>query len=403
MTEEISIQQLNQLLENKEKFFLFDVRNTEEFERWHIEGATEIPTLNIPYFDLVEKGGKDDFNESIANAIKTQLTQQLPKDEKIVVVCAKGGTSAIIADILTSLNYQAMSLTGGMKSWGDFYHTMTIVQSPELSIFQLARLSRGCLSYVVIADGMATVIDPLRHSQPYIDLLKKHNAKLQFVLDTHAHADHISSGKILAEKFEVPYYLHPYDGIHPMDLLPATFSYEPSWPNKLYKLGKSELKALHIPGHTLGNQAFLLNEKYLFSGDSIFIQSIARPDLGGHAETWTTLHYESLRKLLELRDDVLVLPAHFSGAQEANTDHIYSATLGTLKKSNEGLIMAQKSLKEFSGYILGNLPLFPKEYIDIKRVNIGLLQADEELASDLELGKNICALSHTTEPKKTKK
>jgi glyoxylase-like metal-dependent hydrolase (beta-lactamase superfamily II) len=375
----------------------------EEFEKWHIEGMAKIPTLNIPYFDLIEKGAKEDFNESIANFIKTQLAEQLPKNEKIVVVCAKGGSSAIIADVLTSLHYQATSLAGGMKSWGDFYNAKTIVQSPELSIFQLARVSRGCLSYVVIADGMAAVIDPLRNIQPYIDLIKEHNAKLQFVLDTHAHADHISSGKVLAEKFAVPYYLHPYDGIHPMDLLPATIAYEPSWANKIYKVGKSELKALHIPGHTLGNQAFLLNGKYLFSGDSIFIQSIARPDLGGQAETWTALHYESLKKLLELPDDVLVLPAHFSGPQETNAEHAYSATLGTLRKSNEGLVMAQKSLKEFSDYILGNLPRFPKEYIDIKRVNIGLLQADEELVSELELGKNICAVSQTLESAKTKK
>ena len=68
---------------------------------------------------------------------------------------------------------------------------------------------------------------------------------------------------------------------HPLDLLPATFSYEPSWANKIYRLGKIELKAVHIPGHTLGNSAFLLNNTYLFSGDSIFLSLHCQTRLRG--------------------------------------------------------------------------------------------------------------------------
>lgn len=398
MSDEISPKEFNQLL-TEEKIFLFDVRGRDAFDRWHIEGKSEDSILNVPYSDFIEKGGKANAKDSIAYFIKSELAEQLPRNEKIFVVCARGRSSAVIADVLKDLGYQSMTLSGGMKGWGDFYDRKTIVASPELSIFQIIRVSRGCLSYVIIANGIAAVIDPLRNIQFYIDLFEEFNAKPQFILDTHAHADHISGGKGLADRFRIPYYLHPYDGIHPLDLLPATFSYEPSWENKIYKLGKFELKALHIPGHTLGNQAFLLNNKYLFSGDSIFIQSIARPDLGGQAASWTVLHYESLRTLLELPNDVQVLPAHFSSPQEANENKTYSASLGTLKKSNEGLIMAQKSLKEFTAYILNNLPQFPKEYIEIKRVNIGLLQTDEERASELELGKNICAVRHLKESK----
>ena len=393
MEKGISPSQLYKLLGTEKELFLFDVRNADEFERWHIEGKTAIPILNIPYFDLIEKGGKEDFQESIIHFIKANLSRQLPKDKKIVMVCAKGETSAIIAEILRNLGYQAASLSGGMKSWGEFYDRKTIITLPHLSIFQLIRISRGCLSYVIISDGMATVIDPLKNIQLYIDLFDELNVKPQFILDTHAHADHISGGKKLADRFEVPYYLHPYDGIHPMDMLPAKFSYEPSWIDKIYRLGSVELKTLHIPGHTLGNQAFLLDNKYLFSGDSIFIRSIARPDLGGQAKTWTTLHYESLRKLLELPTDILVLPAHFSSLQEANENQIFNRSLGELKKTNEGLMMVQKPLEEFSQYILGSLPQFPKEYIDIKRINIGLLQVNEEQAAELELGKNVCAIN----------
>lgn len=389
---ELSAAALFELLEKGEDFFLFDVRNQEEFERWRIEGKGVVPALNIPYFDLIEKGGKEDFQESIRACIQSELSSRLPKEKKMLVVCAKGGTSAIVAAVLKTLGYEALNLSGGMEQWGNFCAKKLVVKTPDFSIFQFIRPSRGCLSYVIVSGQEAIVIDPLRNLQPYVDLFEELKVSPLLVLDTHAHADHISGGKALADRYSASYFLHPYDGIHPMDLLPAKFSYEPSWPDKVYLLGKVKLQALHIPGHTLGNQAFLLNGKYLFTGDSIFIRSIARPDLGGQASSWTDLHFESLRKLLMLPDETRVLPAHFSTLQEADADQVFSASLGELKQSNEGLVMAQKSLAEFRDYILANLPKFPKEYIEIKRINIGLVSPDEQQAAELELGKNICAM-----------
>ncbi len=341
---------------------------------------------------MLEKGGKEDFQESIKTYIQRELAQKLPKDQKILVVCAKGGTSDLVAKALNTCGYKALNLAGGMRAWGDFYDQKLVFNSPDFSIIQCIRPSRGCLSYIIISGKEAAVIDPLRIASFYTDLFQKLQVKPIWILDTHAHADHISSGHLLSEQYKVPYHLHPYDGIHPLDMLPAAFSYEPSWQGKTYRLGKVELKILHIPGHTLGNLAFLLNGKYLFSGDSIFLQSIARPDLGGRAKEWTPLHYQSLKTLLTLPDETLVLPAHFSSVEESNEQFLYAAPLGKLKKTNEGLIMAGRSLEEFSAYILSHLPEFPPEYIEIKRVNIGLVKPDEEKASELELGKNICAV-----------
>ena len=138
---------------------------------------------------------------------------------------------------------------------------------------------------------------------------------------------------------------------------------------------------------------YLLDETYLFTGDSIFIESIARPDLGGRGDTWAPIHYDSLSKLLQLDDSLMILPGHFSSMKEENDSGLYAGTLGQLKQDNEGLLMAQKSADEFVDYILASLPKFPEEYVDIKRVNAGLLEVGESKASELELGKNICALS----------
>jgi hypothetical protein len=91
------------------------------------------------------------------------------------------------------------------------------------------------------------------------------------------------------------------------------------------------------------------------------------------------------------------LPAHFSSLNEGNPGGLYSAPLGELKRQNEGLVEAQKSEEEFVGYILGSLPKFPEEYVEIKRVNAGLIRVSEGKASELELGKNICALAQAHE------
>ena len=92
-----------------------------------------------------------------------------------------------------------------------------------------------------------------------------------------------------------------------------------------------------------------------------------------------------------------VRPAHFASLKEENEDGFYAAPLGELKKVNDGLLMVQKGEEDFVDYILSSLPKFPEEYVDIKRVNAGLLEAGEAKASELELGKNICALSQAYE------
>jgi glyoxylase-like metal-dependent hydrolase (beta-lactamase superfamily II) len=302
-----------------------------------------------------------------------------------------------VAEALRRLDFQAFNLEGGTAAWGDHYDTRAVAETAELGVYQVSRPARGCLSYMVVSKGKAALIDPLRHTDVYTSLAAEKGVSIELVLDTHGHADHISGGPALAKEFKAPYYLHPYDGIHPIDVMPARIDYRYLRDNQEFEVGSSRLSTLHIPGHTLGNVAYLLDNQYLFTGDSIFIESIARPDLGGRGDAWAPLHYASLRRLLELPDDTVVLPAHFSGLGEVGADGLCSSTLGELRASNEGLIMAQKSEEEFVDYILASLPKFPEEYVEIKRVNAGLVEVGEAKASELELGKNICALSQAYE------
>ncbi len=387
----IIAKELKRMLDTGERFYLLDVRNDDEFRRWRIEGRTTPPTLHIPYFVAVE-----DPDRFVA-----EVERNIPKDTLVVAVCAKGDSSLWVAnEFLRPRGYQIVNLEGGMIAWGSFYDAHEIAESADdvVRIIQLERTARGCLHYIVNYDGdKAIVIDPPRHFERVLEITQERGWRITHIFDTHAHADHISGGPALSKLTGAPYYLHPYDGIHPIDVLPATISYEPLWDGMTFPLGEATLKALHIPGHTLGNIAYLLEGKrrYLFTGDSIFIISIARPDLGGRGETWSPIWYDTLtQRLLTLPDEVVILPGHFSQHKEAREDGSFAATLGELKRSNEDLRKVMTMSKdEFVAYMLSSLPEFPPQYVDIKRVNAGLLVPDEEKANELELGKNICALA----------
>jgi len=381
-------------LERRDKFFVLDVRNRDECERFRIEGRSPVPAINVPYFEMLELGGKDEMVDSVVACVERELADQLPSDLPILAVCAKGDTSEFVAQGLRRLGYASANLKGGMKAWGEHYATRALIEGPDLAIHQVSRPARGCLSYIVASAGKAIVIDPLRHLQPYLELARERGLTIEAVIDTHGHADHISGGRSLAAETGAPYYLHPYDAIHPIDVLPATIPFEFIRDGQVFPVGRHELEALHIPGHTLGLVAFRLDDKYLFTGDSIFIRSIARPDLGGKAESWAPLHGRSLRRLLDLPGGIMVLPGHFSSLDEADETGRFAASLDDLKKRNDGLVVLQRESEEaFVRYLLESLPRFIPEYVDIKRVNAGLLTPAEEDAATLELGKNVCALS----------
>jgi glyoxylase-like metal-dependent hydrolase (beta-lactamase superfamily II) len=184
-----------------------------------------------------------------------------------------------------------------------------------------------------------------------------------------------------------------------MNLVPSTIPYEPIREGQVFPVGLHHLDALHIPGHTLGSVAFRLEGRYLFAGDSIFIHSIARPDLGGKADLWAPLHGRSLRRLLALPGRMTVLPGHFSSLDEQNEEGIFAASLDDLKQRNDGLLMLQSETEDgFVRYLLDSLPRFVPEYMDIKRVNTGHLKPVEEDAWALELGKNACGLAQAKPP-----
>jgi glyoxylase-like metal-dependent hydrolase (beta-lactamase superfamily II)/rhodanese-related sulfurtransferase len=368
--------------------FILDVRNEDDFDRWRVEGRASMNILNLPYFEFVED----------EEASLDTLAKHVSTEEEILVVCAKEGSAQFVAEILRDNGYSVSYLKEGITSWGDLYDVRDVVVEGEYGrIIQIARPARGDLSFVLISDGQAAIVDPLRHIDHYLNTINAAGATLTHIFDTHAHADHISGGPDLKAATGANYYMHPYDAIHPLDMLPATISYNYLHDGQTFQVGQMTIKTIWFPGHTLGQVNYLATTpdggRYLFTGDGIFLQSFGRPDLGGQGERWTPILYESMFHRLppHLTDDTIILPAHFSQQDEDGGNGIFAETYATVKGQNDAL--KRRSLEEFTDYVLGSLPHFPEEYVEIKRVNAGLSQPDEEAASELELGKNICALS----------
>jgi glyoxylase-like metal-dependent hydrolase (beta-lactamase superfamily II) len=380
----LTVAELYERISNPNDLLLLDVRNDEDFNAWRIEARYTPETLHIFYGEFIEDEAGAALN--------------VPTDREIIVVCAKGGASDYVAEILRD-NYglPALNLEGGMIAWGNFYTFHTVIQKEAYQIYQVERGARGCLSYILVSQGQAAVIDPLRHTEHYEDFLAAQEARLALILDTHAHADHISGGATLAAKTGAPYYLHPYDAIHPFDMLPAAISYEPLVDGQHFTLGDLSIQVIHTPGHTLGQVNYLAGDNqgnsFIFTGDNVFIESFGRPDLGGQGKAWAPIVHRTIFEKFKnlVPAEAWLLPGHYAELQEANAEGVFVKPLAEVWRENSALQITDR--EQFIQYTLAHLPAMPSQYVQIKRVNIGLVEPDELQASELELGRNVCALS----------
>jgi glyoxylase-like metal-dependent hydrolase (beta-lactamase superfamily II) len=353
---------------------ILDVRNEDEFANWAIEGLPSNSLLNIPYFMFLED--------------EEGCLERVPGAHEVAVVCAKGGSSAFVASILLQHGIRARNLRGGMIAWGDL-HVTTDVTSPRespVTLFQINRVGKRCLSYVLVSHGEALVIDPARHLDWYTSLAQKQQVRLTRVIDTHLHADHLSGGPAFARSLGIPYHIRLDDAAG------AQFPYHALEDGTRLALGSSvvEIIAIHTPGHTPGSTSLLVNDTYLLTGDTLFVSSVGRPDLGDKAEEWAQLLYCTLfDRMARLPDDALILPAHYSGVAEMRHDGIVATTLGDARQKNP--VFQSQTEQQFLGYVLGHLPAQPPVYEEIRRANLGLIVFDAEHAIEAELGPNQCA------------
>jgi len=232
---------------------------------------------------------------------------------------------------------------------------------------KIEQIYTGCLAqgaYYIESNGEVAIIDPLRETQVYVDKANSENAKIKYVFETHFHADFVSGHIDLAKKTDATIVFGP--GAE------TTYEIHSAKDNETFKLGNITIKALHTPGHTLESTTYLLIDEKgkdyaIFSGDTLFLGDVGRPDLAIKSdltkEDLAAMLFHSLRdKVMTLSDDVIVYPAH--GAGSACGKNLSKETVGTIgdqKKTNYALRTTMTE-DEFVKEVLDGMPPPPQYF-----------------------------------------
>lgn len=235
---------------------------------------------------------------------------------------------------------------------------------------KIEQIYTGCLAqgaYYIESNGEVAIIDPLREVQPYLDRATKDGASIKYIFETHFHADFVSGHVTLAEKTNAPIIYGPNAN--------PTFKAHIATDGEVFKLGNITITALHTPGHTMESTTYLLKDENgkdhaIFSGDTLFLGDVGRPDLAQKAASLTQeqlagMLYNSLRtKIMPLADDVIVYPAH--GAGSACGKNLSKETVGTLgeQKQTNYALRADMTEAEFVAEVTDGL-LPPPAYFPL--------------------------------------
>lgn len=364
--------------------FLLDVRAEEEFGAWKLDESGRLNTLNVPYIEFLE-------NEAEAIA-------RVPRGvEPVYVLCAKGGSSEWVAELLQEHGIPAVSVRGGMQEWAHVADVVPIEPAggTDLLILQVRRPATGCISYVVVVPGSssALVMDPLEAlTQEYIRLADQHKVSIKMALDTHVHADHVSGLRALAAASGCEAVLP--SGARDRGL---TFSARFVSDGERLELGGHEVEVIATPGHTTESVCYLLDSTALCTGDTLFVDSVGRPDLesgtSGMRSAAARLHSSLKRLFASVPPTVMVLPGHFPTASAINSDEPITASIQDLRRR---MPVVELDEEQFASRILEDLPPQPQRHTEIIAVNLGASTPPEDERLEMELGPNNCASTRSS-------
>ncbi len=216
--------------------------------------------------------------------------------------------------------------------------------------FTIIQLSTSCLSqfaYYIESDKEAVIIDPLRETHTYLNILQQRKAKLKFIIETHFHADFVSGHSSLSNLTNSKIIFGPNSS--------ANFDHLQKSNGDEIKLGKIKLRVMHTPGHTLESICLVLNDegkdKFIFTGDTLFIGDVGRPDLSANSSSKLTKEYmagklfHSLQEIKKLDENCVVFPGHGEGSQcGKQISKEITSTIKTEKMRNYALLIDDKDI-----------------------------------------------------------
>ena len=360
----VSAEELQALLTAGQPITVVDIRTASDRE-WLIPGSVPIDA-----YDAVNSGSLG------------RLADLKAGPGPLVIVCGMGRTSARAAELLIGAGVEALTLEGGMHAWSLAWNIAeTTISGCEL--VQVRRTGKGCLSYIVASQAEAVVIDASVDPDVYVRLLRERGWRLVAVADTHIHADHLSRSRLLAQQVGVDVWLPAQHR--------ARYPFRAVAQGDRIAFGSTALVAMHTPGHTEESTTYLLNSAAVLTGDTLFLNSVGRPDLeGGTREDLKSragLLHRSVRHLLELPEATQVLPGHVS--EPVPFDGRLLVT--TVGKIRETVGLARLDSEAFVDAVLGRIPPNPPNHSRIIELNErGELPEDP---SELEAGANRCAVA----------
>jgi glyoxylase-like metal-dependent hydrolase (beta-lactamase superfamily II) len=349
---------------------VLDVRDTGSYAAWHL-GGSRATVVNIT---------EDAVTDDVAGALAA-----LPAEVPVRVICNVGNMSLRVAALLEGRAPDVRSVRGGMVAWSRVLQPADVPLAGPVAVTQFRREARGCLSYLLVADGEALVVDPAPDVQPYLDAAATRRARITRVLDTHVHADHLSGARELARRAGATLHLSRaavQRGIR------YAGEVAPVMDGDRLTLGDEEVTVVALPGHTSDMTGVRIGDAALIGGDSVFLDAIARPDLevgeAGSADAARQLHRTLHERIRPLPDAMLLLPCHYAGGRR---DGPLVATLRDVRAAVPELALSEQA---FVDQVLADMPPRPSNYLQIIGVNLGE-ELDADTASRLEVGANNCA------------
>lgn len=363
----VSADDLRAWLARGERVAVVDVRDAEDRAEWSVPGS-----LHVDAHDALAEGD-----------LGPLAALDLPRDRPVVTVCNAGRMSLVAARLLRDRGVDARSLAGGMRAWSLAWNEAEVpLSGSEARLVQVRRTGKGCLSYVIGARGEAVVVDASVDPQIYLDVAERRGWRVTRVLDTHVHADHVSRSRRLAELAGATLHLPETNRVR------APFA--PVRDGDALVVGGARVTALRVPGHTEESTCFLVDGRALLTGDTLFLDSVGRPDLEASPEAArerARLLHASLARLLTLPSDVVVLPGHAS-EPVAFDGRALAAPLAVVR---ERVRVAARPAEEFVEWILARLPPTPPNHRAIVALNEAGEMPQARLP-ELEAGANRCAI-----------
>jgi len=375
----LSAATLQAKLDAGESVRLLDVRDRDEYEEWRLRGESVTATQH-PFTKFLQAKVTGEVDSLVAEVAGTG---------PITVVCGRGEASAFVAGLLTEHGVEAQNLSDGMEGWARLYEAREI-SCDAATVLQYRRPSSGCLGYMIISDGSAAVVDPLRaFTDRYSADAADRDASITHAIDTHVHADHISGVRRLAAETGAEPILSERAVARGVDDVTALAA------DETLRVGSATLEPRPLPGHTTGMTGFTVGD-VLLAGDSVFLDSVARPDLeagaDGARDLARDLHRTLTDRLAALPDETLVAPGHYSESTTPADDGTFTAPLGALRDQLPGFTMDREAFVE---YVCDDIPPRPANFERVIAINLGTETADDDTAFELELGPNNCAAAPT--------